>query len=291
MRLKNWLWWRNKPINIQQAREHLQEKLVEKDVESPSLTSLVLLQHALNQSKSWILAHNDVELTHTQINTLLTDLEQCSRGVPLPYILGHWEFFGRTFTLTPDVLIPRPETELLIEKAIDHAHQFSDPLIADVGTGSGAIAVSLSAELPCASIVALDISRKALRVAHKNAHQHQQSHICFVQSDLLAPISARFDMICANLPYIPSKTLESLPITKWEPRLALDGGQSGLDLIRRLLRQAASRLSSTGIILLVTEASLGQATLAAAQEVFPNSQCHLIQDLAGHDRIVEIQHG
>jgi len=252
---------------------------------------LILLQHALNQPKSWILAHNDVELTTEQKNTLLASLEQRLQGVPLPYILGYWDFFGRTFSITPDVLIPRPETELLVEKAIEHAHQIPNPLIADVGTGSGAIAVSLSAELPSASIIALDISRKALRVASKNARQNKQTQIRFVQSDLLAPFITKFDLICANLPYIPTHTLISLPVVQWEPRLALDGGESGLDLIQRLLRQARSRLSSTGVILLETEASLGQATRDAAEEIFPNANCHLIKDLAGHDRIVEIQRG
>lgn len=289
MRLKNWLWWRNKPINIQQAREHLKEKLAAKDTESPSITSLVLLQHALNQPKSWILAHNEYKLTSKQTNTLLSSLDKYLQGVPLPYILGHWDFFGRTFTLTPDVLIPRPETELLVERAIDHAHHIPAPLIADVGTGSGAIAVSLAAELTAASILAVDISRKALDVARRNASQNQQTSIRFVQSDLLAPFHTKFDLICANLPYIPSKTLESLPVIQWEPRLALDGGESGLDLIHRLLTQAHSQLSPTGIILLETEASLGQATLEAAADIFPTAHCHLIKDLAGHDRIVEVQ--
>lgn len=286
---KSWHWWRNKPINIQQARNHLKEKLAEKESESSTNTSLVLLQHALNQPKSWILAHSEYELTNIQTNSLISSLDQYLQGVPLPYILGYWDFFGRTFTLSRDVLIPRPETELLVEKAIEHALQISNPLIADVGTGSGAIAVSLAGELGSASIIALDISRKALELARKNARQHQQTWIRFVQSDLLTPLQSKFDIICANLPYIPTHTLESLPVVHWEPRLALDGGENGLDLIQRLLIQARSRLSPTGIILLETESSLGQATLNAAADIFPNAHCHLIKDLTGRDRVVEIQ--
>ena len=213
------------------------------------------------------------------------------QGVPLPYILGHWDFFGRTFTITPHVLIPRPETELLVERAIDHARRIPNPLIADVGTGSGAIAVSLSAELPKAKIIAMDISREALAVARQNAQQHQQTRIGFVQSDLMSPFKAKFDLICANLPYIPTKTLKSLPVADWEPHLALDGGESGLGLIQRLLMQAGVLLSSSGVILLETEASLGQATLNAASDAFPTARCQLIKDLAGNDRIVEIRRG
>ena len=289
MRRKNWRWWRNKLINIQQAREQLHEKLAVKDIASVSPTSLILLQHAINQPKSWILAHNDFELTTDQKQTLLSSVDEYLQGVPLPYILGHWDFFGRTFTITPHVLIPRPETELLVERAIDHARKIPNPLIADVGTGSGAIAVSLAAELPSAKIIAMDISRAALEVARKNAQQHQQTRIGFIQSDLMAPFQAKFDLICANLPYIPSKTLKSLPIADWEPHLALDGGKSGLDLIQCLLKQAGSRLSPSGVILLETEASLGQATLNTASDAFPAAQCQVIKDLAGHDRIVEIQ--
>jgi len=290
-RPKNWLWWRNKPINIQQAREHLHDKLAALDTESPSPTSLILLQHALNQPKSWILAHNDFELTSAQRHILLSSVDKYLQGVPLPYILGQWDFFGRTFTITPHVLIPRPETELLVEKAIEHAQQIPHPLIADVGTGSGAIAVSLAAELPDAKIIAMDISREVLDLARKNAHLHQQTRIGFVQTDLMAPFNAKFDLICANLPYIPTKTLQSLPVADWEPRLALDGGESGLDLIQRLLMQAGSLLSPSGVIVLETEASLGQATLNAASDTFPTAQCQLIKDLAGQDRIVEIRRG
>lgn len=211
------------------------------------------------------------------------------QGVPLPYILGHWDFFGRTFSLTPEVLIPRPETELLVERAIDHARQIPNPLVADVGTGSGAIAVSLAAELPHAKIIAMDISRAAVELARKNAYQHAQTRIDFIQSDLMASFQAKFDLICANLPYIPTQTLQSLPVADWEPQLALDGGESGLDLIQRLLMQAGALLSSSGVILLETEASLGQATLNATSNAFPTDQCQLIKDLAGHDRIVEIR--
>lgn len=262
--------------------------LTNNDCESPGNTGLILLQHALSQPKSWILSHGDYQLNPQEKHTLQRSLRALLQGVPLPYILGHWDFYGRTFTITPDVLIPRPETELLVEKAIQHAEGFQKPIIIDVGTGSGVIAVSLAAELPLAVVLGVDLSLAALRVAKKNAQHLCQTGISFIQGDLLTALAGPFDLICANLPYLPHKSLSRLDVSKWEPRLALDGGESGLDAIRVLLKQAQTRLSPSGVILLETDAALGAETLASAQAVFPRAKHQLIQDLAGHDRIVEI---
>ena len=288
MRLKNWPWWRNNPINLQQTRYQLQEKLTQAGCESPANTSLILLQHALNHHKSWLLSHGEYKLSPQENNTLQTDLKALLQGVPLPYILGHWDFYGRTFQVTPDVLIPRPETELLVESALHHAQRFHRPVIIDVGTGSGAIAVSLAIELPSALVLGLDLSMAALQVAQNNAQRWCPNRISFLQSDLLMPFLSEFDLICANLPYIPHQDLAKLEVSKWEPTLALDGGASGLEPIRRLLTQAQARLSPSGVILLETEASLGAVTLAEAQAAFPNAAHRLRPDLTGHDRIVEI---
>lgn len=238
-----------------------------------------------------MLSHGEYQLTSQEKNALQLSLNKAQQGVPLPYILGYWDFYGRRFSVTPDVLIPRPETELLVEHAIQHARRWEQPRIVDVGTGSGAIAVSLAAELPKAIILGVDLSMAALRVAQANAHHLCTGRVHFLQSDLLAPFSAQFDLICANLPYIPSQTQATLAVSRWEPHLALDGGESGLDAIRSLLEQAQSRLSPAGVILLETESSLGTETLTAAQAAFPGAHHRLIRDLAGHDRIVEIQQG
>jgi len=164
----------------------------------------------------------------------------------------------------------------------------AQPCIIDVGTGSGAIAISLASEIPGATVLGVDLSLAALRIAKINAQRLCPSRVTFVQGDLLMPFWRKFDLICANLPYIPRYTLPNLSVSQWEPKLALDGGETGLEVIYALLSQAQSRLSPTGVILLETEASLGVETLAAAQTVFPNAQQQLIQDLAGHDRLVEI---
>jgi release factor glutamine methyltransferase len=160
-------------------------------------------------------------------------------GEPLPYILGHWEFLGIEFGITPEVLIPRPETELLVEKAIAWLQE--SPVrrtVADVGTGSGIIAVSVAVHIPDAQVLATDISYQALRVARANARKFDvSSRIDFIQCDILPqhpdplPTQGHFDLICANLPYIPTESLHRLPIYQREPTIALDGGEDGLDLL------------------------------------------------------------
>jgi release factor glutamine methyltransferase len=283
--------WRNKPINLQQTRTHLRAALENGGCESPGETSLILLQDVLNRPKSWILSHGEHTLSGQEEHTLQTSLSQLLQGVPLPYVLGHWDFYGRTFQITPDVLIPRPETELLIEHALQYAGAFQQPIIVDVGTGSGAIAITLAAECPAATILGVDLSMDALRVAYANAQRICPSRISFFQADLLAPFSTQFDLICANLPYIPRQELAHLPVSQWEPQLALDGGESGLEVICTLLKQAKSLLSPSGVILLETQSTLGAETLSAAQAAFPHAQHQLRRDLAGLDRMVVIQQG
>ena len=207
----------------------------------------------------------------------------------MPYLLGAWEFFGRPFIVTPKVLIPRPETELLVELAIAFAKEKGTLSIVDVGTGSGIIAVSLAAELPKTSVTAIDISMPALRIAKKNAQLLHQERIKFAQSDLLTPFKGRFDLICGNLPYIPSQTLEDLPVARWEPKLALNGGSSGLEMIEKLLVQAKKNLARGGMILLEIESSLGEKSQEAAEKLIPEAICQLHQDLAGKDRVLQIQ--
>lgn len=280
---------RSNSINIQQLQKTLQTRLAIAKDELPAHTSLLLLQHVLDQPKSFILAHGEYQPSNEDITTLQNCLDQYLQGFPLPYILGRWEFYGRDFKVAPDVLIPRPETELLVEKALAFARQIKHPHIVDVGTGSGAIAISLAAELPEASLIATDISSAALTIAQENAQQHLHQPIPFIQTDLILPFHTQFHLICANLPYIPSSTLANLSVSRWEPRLALDGGEDGLQVIRRLLAQAQTRTSTSGKILLEIESSLGKETLRCARQAFPAADCTLIQDLAGKDRIIDIQ--
>jgi release factor glutamine methyltransferase len=289
MKRKNWPWSRSKPIKLKQIRAAIQTSLAEHHFETPGNISLLLLSHTLGEPKTWVLAHPEFELNSDEIHTLQSALERLLQGVPLPHLLGEWDFYGRSFSVSADVLIPRPETELLVKRALTLAARFDRPLIADVGTGSGDIAVTLAAALPRAYVLATDISRPALAIARRNAQRHLQSDLPLVQADLLQPFSSKFNLICANLPYIPTRTLATLTVAQWEPSLALDGGVSGLDLIEKLLHQALRRLAPGGIILLEIESSLGPATLSLAESIFPAAEIHLHQDLAGKDRLVEIQ--
>jgi release factor glutamine methyltransferase len=249
----------------------------------------VLISRTLNKSKSWVLAHGEYRLIPEEIQKLEDKFNKYLQGVPLPYLLGEWDFYGRRFLVTPEVLIPRPETELLVELAAAFGKQKESLSIIDVGTGSGVIAVSLAAELPGARVIATDISMEALKIARKNAQIHQQERITFIQSHLMAPFNAQFDLICANLPYIPSRMLENLEVAKWEPQLALDGGESGLDLIERILVQAKMNLTHGGMILLEIESCLGRESLDRAKRILPEAKHRLHQDLSGKNRVLEIQ--
>jgi release factor glutamine methyltransferase len=278
-------------INLQDIQKRLQETLQHAGDDTPGNTSLVLLSHILKQPKAWALAHTDYQPTESEQQKLSQIVGEFLAGVPLPYLLGSWEFYGRSFRVTPDVLIPRPETEQLVEKALQHINYMNNPLILDIGTGSGAIAISLAAEAPLAQVIATDISRAALTIARENATMLKQDRVLFIQADLLPPINRTADIICANLPYIPTQILQTLKVFHREPCLALDGGEDGLAHIKRLLHQAQTRLAKPGVILLEIEAGQGQVVLSAARKAFPHASVHLHQDFQGRDRLIEIHSG
>jgi release factor glutamine methyltransferase len=264
--------------------------------DTPALDASVLIAHILNKPRTWVMAHPELTLTAEQQKQLDDSLARLERGEAFPYVLGHWEFFGMDFDVTPDVLIPRPETEMLVEKAIAWLRESSvRRTVADVGTGSGAIAISIAAYFPDVSMLATDMSHKALVVARNNAIKFDViSRVDFVQCDLLPhhidplPTERHFDLICANLPYIPTETLRSLPIYRREPTLALDGGTDGMETIRRLLNIAPAWLAPNGMLLLEIEAARGVQALNIACDMFSEATIHLHQDLAGQDRLLEI---
>ena len=264
---------------------------------TPALDASVLIGHILSKPRTWVLAHPELTLTSEQQEQLDDALARFEDGEPFPYILGHWEFFGLDFDVTPDVLIPRPETELLVERAIVWLQE--SPVrrtVADIGTGSGAIAVAIAVNVPEIHILATDISQAAVEVAHRNAQKHNVSdRIDFVQCDILPPppgpfpAESHFDLVCANLPYIPTDTLQGLPIYEREPTLALDGGPDGLDIFRQLMQIAPDWLAPNALILLEIEATRGVHALSLAHEMFSQAEIHLHQDFTGRDRLLEIQ--
>jgi len=265
--------------------------------DTPDLDASVLIAHIINKPRTWVMAHPELTLTTEQQSQLDESLTRLEEDEPFPYVLGHWEFFGSDFDVTPDVLIPRPETELLVEKAIVWLQESKvRRTIADIGTGSGAIAVSLAVNVSDADILATDISSKALQVAKRNSEKLGVSNrIEFIECDLLPDKDTfinnhlPFDLICANLPYIPTQTLSHLSVFGREPTVALDGGADGLKLFRRLLNIAPDWLAPNALILLEIEATLGIQVLNLAYDMFGQAEIHLHQDLTGRDRLLEIR--
>jgi len=213
------------------------------------------------------------------------------RGEPLPYILGRWEFFGLQFKVSPAVLIPRPETEFLVEHALSWLKK--NPTrrnAADVGIGSAAISASLLSRVPDLKVTGIDSSFAALVVAKFNlSAQGVATRAHLIQADLLSACRGPFDLVCANLPYIPTGTLSGLEVFQKEPALALDGGVDGLRLIERLLADAPRWLASAGLILLEIEAGQGETAPALARSYFPAADIRLSTDLAGFPRLISIE--
>jgi len=259
--------------------------------ENPSLEVEALLAHALGKERGWLLAYSEVELDAAQAAAFEAALVRLQAGEPLPYVLGEWEFFGLKLKVSPEVLIPRPETELLVETALAwlSAHP-GRRRAADVGTGSGCIPVALAMNAPDLQIVAGDLSTGALAVARTNVERYGlQARIQVVESDLLENMNGPFDLITANLPYIPEARLPELAVSKWEPGLALGGGADGLLYIEPFLRQAQTKTSRPAAILAEIDASLQTAVLALAQNLWPQAQVMVRPDLAGLPRLLVVE--
>lgn len=287
-------------MNVRSALEQIAERL-RGVTDTPELDAQVLLAHLMGRTRVWLAAHPESPLSERVLASTQEAVSRLEAGTPLPYVLGRWEFFGLDFEVTPDVLIPRPETELLVEQAIfwlksRRVDKFSSLRAADVGTGSGCIAVALAKHVPEARVLATDLSLPALRVARRNALRHgAASRVDFVQCDLLPPhpeplpTESHFDVICANLPYIPSEKLKRLAVYGREPTLALNGGSDGLDVIRHLLKIAPEWLAPDGLLLLEIEEGQGMAAVSLAYDSFERATINLRRDLAGKERLVAIR--
>jgi release factor glutamine methyltransferase len=258
--------------------------------DTPSLDAQLLLCEVLRCPHAWILAHPEAPLEESRITDFIIALTRYQHGEALPYVLGWWEFYGRRFRLTPAVLIPRPETELMVEEALSFLSEHPKMrLAADIGTGSGCVAITLAAEVPDLRMVASDLSSEALRVAGSNSREHGvESRVGLLQADLLTPLAASFGLICANLPYIPTSSLSDLEVARREPHVALDGGADGLAVIRRMLTQLPGVLAQDGRALFEIGAGQGEAVLDIAKAVLPHSEIKLRLDLARHDRLLVV---
>ncbi len=253
-----------------------------------SLDAQVLLGAVLGVDRAALIAHPETPLSEEQAATFAAYVARCAAGEPLAYLLGRRAFYDRDFIVTSDVLIPRPETELLLEQALTLSA--GEIIAADVGTGSGSLAVTLAALRPNFAVHAVDASVAALAVARLNAERYG-ARVTFYEGDLLTPLidaGIKLDLIMANLPYIPSGDLPDLAVSRYEPLAALDGGADGLDLIRRLITQIPAAINPGALILLEIGAGQGAAVLDLARALSPR-HADLLLDYAGHDRIVRIE--
>ena len=269
------------------------QKLEAAGIPDARLEAEVLVMNVMRMARQNIFGEQDTEVSEEQQAALDELLERRYNREPLAYLLGQREFYGINVMLTPAVLIPRPETEGLVEHALFMAlmgMESTDLIIADVGTGSGAIAINLAIHLPAAKIFAVDVADEVLDVAAFNIRAHGVSErVTLGIGDLLEPVPEPIDLIVANLPYIPTDRISTLqPEVRQEPALALDGGPDGLDLIRRLLTQAESKLKDSGIILLEMDPDQIPVVQELVIQHFPEGSTSVEEDLAGMDRILTI---
>jgi release factor glutamine methyltransferase len=264
------------------------------ETETPNLDGQVLLAHILNKPRTWVMAHPEAMISDKQQELLEKALTRLVNNEPLPYVIGHWEFYGLNLKISKNTLIPRPETELLVEWALHWLNEHPKQRHAlDVGTGSGAIAIALATNLSNLTILASDISFPALQTAHHNIDLHGvHNRVYLIQADLIPATSRPFDLICANLPYIPTEILQNLDVYLREPVISLDGGNDGLDQISRLIEQISHNpriLAPDGLLLLEIDAIQGFSVQSLVKQFLPNADTQIVHDLAGKDRLAAVQ--
>ncbi|MBI2941334.1 MAG: peptide chain release factor N(5)-glutamine methyltransferase [Chloroflexi bacterium] len=278
------------------ALADVRRRLAAAGVAEPALEARVLLQEALRLPAAMLLARLREPFPEAARARLAELIRRRVHREPLAYLIGQREFFGLELRVDSRVLIPRPETELLVELALHATARLrkTDKALhlVDVGTGSGAIAIALATRLPSDFVTAIDCSPAALAVAAENVRRHHvDERVAVVAGDLLAPLASSVDLIVANLPYIPSVEVERLQpeVRDHEPRLALDGGANGLHLYQRLIGQASACLDRPGALLFEIGAGQADAASQLARAAFPGAIIRRHRDLAGIERVIEIE--
>ncbi len=294
-------WRLARGTTVGRALATARQRLKEAGCENARLDAEVLLAHTLGVNRAWLYAHPERRLRPDEAAAFEALVMRRARHEPVAYLVGHKSFYGLDFIVDRRVLIPRPETEVLVEQALEvlrwhqarHEQNGSSRAlrVADVGTGCGAIAVTLAVKCPDLRVYAIDVSEDALAVAEQNVRRHGvEDRVVLLQGDLLTPLSEPVELIVANLPYIPATDWPTLApdITEYEPRVALDGGPDGLAVIERLLAQASAWLLPRGVILLEIGRDQGDPVRQRALRHFPWAQVDVLSDYAGLDRIVRI---
>ena len=259
---------------------------------TPRLDAEVLLAQVLKTDRTDLFLSYANIVTKEEQETFQSLISRRIKGEPVSYIIGKKEFWSLSFKVTPAVMIPRPETETLVEEALKIFSPRSSPLIFEIGTGSGAISIALAIELPQASIIASDISSEALIVAKKNASSHGVDSIQFIEGSLFEPLKKKnelFDLIISNPPYIPTDVIPHLPpgIRDYEPLIAFDGGADGLALYRKIIREAHHHLKPGGYLLLEVGKGQYQEVSEIISETKNFSSPKIINDLSGIERVVK----
>jgi release factor glutamine methyltransferase len=294
----NWqqcLVWRLAPqTTLGRALVAATQRLEEAGSDTASLDAQVLLAHVMQVDRAWLFAHYDEKLNPTQTEAFEELVARRAAAEPVAYLVGHREFYGLDLWVDRRVLIPRPETELLVDAVLDHVESRPDKEVrmVDVGTGSGAIALAVAVNCPTATIYAIDLSADALAVAQTNVDRlDERGQITLLQGDLLAPLPEPVDIIAANLPYIASPVYATLAadVRDYEPRLALEAGPEGLDTIRRLLEQAPAHIKPGGVLFLEIAHDQGPAVLDLVDRVLSHTRyVGLRRDYHGYDRLLVI---
>jgi release factor glutamine methyltransferase len=277
-------------MQLKEALNNAIEYLTSRDVGSPRMNAEMLLMFTVGCDRAHIYAHPERQLTDDEESRYTDVINERARGVPAQYIVGHQEFWGLDFIVNPSVLIPRPETEHLIETVLELSKTYSAPSqlkMIDVGTGSGAIALALAKEFPAAEVHACDISPDALEVARANAARLGFDRVQFHQSDVLADISrdASFDFVVSNPPYVAVSEEDKVQdvVKKFEPRVAVFAGTHGLDIIRRLIPQSHEALRPGGWLLMEVGYSMSEAVM---QLLYGWNEVHAVPDLQGIPRVI-----
>ena len=261
-------------------------------IEDPATNARLLIRQAFRWSATHQLSNLSKIAPTDQLPVLESLVERRINREPLSYITGKTEFFKRQFTVDERVLIPRPESEQLVVRAIDYVRKcgIENPRVADVGTGSGAIAISIALEMPSAEVFATDISSEALEVAHMNAHK-LGAEVEFTQGNLMGTLQGKFDLIVSNPPYIQSQVIKSLePEVLREPRIALDGGPNGTEVISPLLEEIRKKLKpSYSAAYVEIDPPIADIALKTAQAKFSYAEVSILTDLAGLIRCISIE--
>ncbi len=277
-------------MTIKQALNRAREILTANNIEDALLESELLLREALGISQVQLYLELERELGPKDEQAFWYLFKRRLSHEPTAYIIGHREFYGLDFYVDPSVLIPRPESELLVEKTLELAQNHAVSTIAEVGTGCGAIAISLALSLPQAKIYATDISAAALKVALFNCQKHGVvNRICLLPGDMLDPLPEPVDLIVANLPYVMESELLRINTLNFEPLLALNGGSDGMEKIRQLCTQISDKLRPGGCLLLEIGQGQRRTVTTFLRSLFPSAEIEVAPDLGGIERVVSCQ--